>query len=71
MCSNFHLSFILCKFLTHSQVDAEIEVADENEKEQDSKEAETEVSKSQIHDVSFFLGAVYPSNILPKSFFQV
>ena len=51
--------------LTHLQVDAEIEVAGENEKEQDSKEAETEVSKSQIHDVSFFLGALYPSNILP------
>ena len=50
--------------VTHSQVDAEIEVADENEKEPDSKEAETEVSKSQIHDVSFFLGALYPSNIL-------
>ena len=51
--------------LTHLQVDAEIEVAEENEKEQDSKEAETEVLKSQIHDVSFFLGALYPSNILP------
>ena len=52
--------------VTHSQVDAEIEVADENEKEPDSKEAETGVSKSQIHDVSFFLWALYPSiNILP------
>ena len=51
--------------ITHLQVDAEIEVAGENEKEQDSIEAETEVSKCQIHDVSFFLGALYPSNILP------
>ena len=42
--------------VTHSQVDAEIEVADENEKELDSKEAETEVSKSQIYDVSFVWG---------------
>ena len=33
----------LSKDLKHSQVDAEIEVAGENEKEQDSKEAETEV----------------------------
>ena len=35
-----------------SQVDAEIELAGENEKDQDSKEAETEVSKCQTH-VSF------------------
>ena len=42
--------------VTHSQVDAEIEVADENEKEPDSKEPETDVSKSQIYDVSFFGG---------------
>ena len=62
---NFHLSIIRCTDLTQLQVDAKIEVAGENEKEQDSKEAETEVSKSQIHDVSFFLGALYPSNILP------
>ena len=52
--------------LTHSQVDAEIEVARENEKKQDSKEAETKVSKPRLHDVSFFLRALYPSiNILP------
>ena len=42
---DFHLSYIPS---THLQVDAEIEVARENKKEQDSKEAETEVSKSQI-----------------------
>ena len=35
--------FILCTNLSHSQVDAEIVVAGETEKEQDSKEAETEV----------------------------
>ena len=36
---DFHLSFILCTDLTHSQVDSEIEVARETEMEQDSKEA--------------------------------
>ena len=34
-------------FLTLSQVDAEIEVAGENEKERDSKEAETAVPEIQ------------------------
>ena len=51
---DFHLSFILCTFLTHLQVDAEIEVA--GEKEQNSKEAETEVqnvSTYQMHGFSF------------------
>ena len=38
----------LSKDLKHSQVDAEIEVVDGNEKEQDSKEAETEVQRSTI-----------------------
>ena len=42
---DFHLSYISS---THLQLDAEIKVARENKKEQDSKEAETEVSKSQI-----------------------
>ena len=37
--------------LKHLQVDAEIEVA--GEKEQNSKEAETEVSTYQIHGFSF------------------
>ena len=54
---DFHLSFILCTFLTHSQVDADIEVAEGNEKEQDSKEAETEVSN--------YKGALSYSDILP------
>lgn len=42
---DFHLTFILFTDLKHLQVDAEIKVAGENEKEQDSKEAETQVQK--------------------------
>ena len=42
---DYHLLFVLCRHLTHLQVDAKIEVAGENETEQDSKEAETEVPK--------------------------
>ena len=38
---DFHLPFILCTDLKHLQVDAEIEVTREDEKEQDSKQAET------------------------------
>ena len=55
--------------LTHSQVDAEIEVAPENEKMQDSKKAETEVSKwpsaerGATNVFNFFLGALSSSNI--------
>ena len=49
---DFHLSFIPS---THSQLDAEIEMARENEKEQDSKEAETEVSNPKyLNVVSFY-----------------
>ena len=40
---DFHLLFILCTDLTHSQVDVEIEVAGEKATGQDLKEAETEV----------------------------
>ena len=42
--------FISRSFLSkdHSQVDAEIEAVGENEKEQDSKEAETEVLQYNI-----------------------
>ena len=47
----------LSKDLKHSQVDAEIEVVGENEKEQDSKEAETEVPK--------YIGALSHFDILP------
>ena len=57
---DFHLSFILCTFITHSQVGAEIEVGGENQK--DSKEAETQVSTYKCF--SCFLGAS-PSSILP------
>ena len=39
--------------VTHLQVDAEIEVAGEYEKEPDSKEAETEVSKFQTYVLVF------------------
>ena len=46
-------SLLRSLFLTHSQVDAEIEVAGENEKERDSKEAETEVPKIQMSNTSF------------------
>ena len=56
--------FISCSFLgkdlKHSQVDAEIEVVGETE-----KEAETEVSKCHSHAFSCFSGALSPSNILP------
>ena len=41
----FHLLFVFCMDLTHSQVNADIEVSREIEKEQDSEEAETEVPK--------------------------
>ena len=51
-------SLLRSLFLTHSQVDAEIEVAGENEKERDSKEAETEVPKIQMSNTPFW----YPTN---------
>ena len=40
-----------CTDLTHSQVDAEIEVAGENENEKDSKDLETQVSKWPSADI--------------------
>ena len=40
---DFHLSFILCPNLKHSQEDEEIEMAEENDKEKLSREAGTEV----------------------------
>ena len=40
-----------CTDLTHLQVDAEIEVAGENENEKDSKEIETQVSKWPSADI--------------------
>ena len=49
----------LSKDLKHSQVDAEIEVVEGNEKEQDSKEAETEVPQ--------YKGALSHSDILPRT----
>ena len=50
-----HLSFILCSDLTHSQMEAEIDVAREIEREQESEEAETEVKKCQTHVLPFVL----------------
>ena len=40
-----------CTDLTHSQMDAEIEVDGENENEKDSKEIETKVSKWPSADI--------------------
>ena len=51
---DFHLSLFLCMNFKHSQADAEIEVAEENDKEKLSREAETEVRKCQTHVLSFF-----------------
>ena len=49
----------LSKDLKHSQVDAEIEMAEGSKKEQDSKEAETEVPQ--------YKGALSHSDILPRT----
>ncbi len=52
-------------------MDAEIELAGENEKDQDSKEAETEVSKCQTH-VSFYQGITpFLKYLINNSIFQV
>ena len=53
----------LSKDLKHSQVDAEIEVAGENEKEQDSAEAEIELPRKSPKSRVYFSskdGALYP-----------
>ena len=81
---DYHLLFILCRHLTHLQVDAKIEVAGENETEQDSKEAETEVPKfpsavkREIPDTCFYhlfrcssISSTYPCNSVGMWHFQI
>ena len=58
------LSLILCTDLTKSQVDAEIEVVREKDKEHDSKEAETKVSKCPSADKQTFPDII-PLYVLP------